>query len=197
MDIHPIEPGKLKITLTGYDMEQLKLTYEQLDYDDPRTRGVLWELVKTSGNQEQFSRCGRLLIEVFPAPHSGCMIYFTALKRQAVKHVPIKPESLKLCEKYIYSYSFAGFSELQSAVSGVISVAIPACEECQIPDSRLYRHGGRYHLVFSAEPPFAVHRMLCEFSAAHDDTHEMGLVLAEHGHMAIKRSAIEVLRGVV
>jgi len=192
LDIQPIEPGKLKITLTGYDMEQLKLTYEQIDYDDPHTRGVLWELVKTSGNQEQFNRCGRLLIEVFPAPHSGCMIYFTALKRYAAKPAPLKPESSKPEGKYIYSYSFIGFEELQSAVS-----AAAVSEEIKTPDSRLYYHSGQYHLVFSAEPPYAVHRMLCEFSAAHDNTLESGLILAEHGQLAIKRGAIEVLREIM
>ena len=60
------------------------MTYEQLDYANEPTRRMMEALLRSAGGVTGFDGGkGRLLIEVFPAPEEGCVIYFTRLGEEA------------------------------------------------------------------------------------------------------------------
>ena len=81
MRFEKISPEKIRITLTEQDLEEYRLTYQQMDYNDPKTRSILQTLLVLAEEKTDFS-CpdhSRLLIELFPAPGSGCTVSFTLL----------------------------------------------------------------------------------------------------------------------
>jgi hypothetical protein len=70
----------LKVILDRNDMRRLNITFEELDYENQATRSILKELLTDAGRLAGFSsKCTRMLIEVFPAPDGGCLLYFTKL----------------------------------------------------------------------------------------------------------------------
>lgn len=78
-------PQRLKIELDQNDMRELDVTYDELDYNDDKTRRIMNELLYRIGMDSDFSSSnGKLIIEVFPTDKGGCIIYFTSVRNQPV-----------------------------------------------------------------------------------------------------------------
>ena len=84
MDITLITADKLKIELSREDMEALSIEYENLDYSNEQTRSALIALLDKSRAEAGFNpRGAKLFIEVYPTESGGCVLYFTAMRRES------------------------------------------------------------------------------------------------------------------
>ena len=81
MKIESAGGEKISVTLSPEDMNDLKITYEELDYSGIETRRVIWTLLgeakKVLG--KSVNTDNRLLIEATPLNEGGCILLFTEL----------------------------------------------------------------------------------------------------------------------
>ena len=87
MNIHLIDKNKFIAELSDKDMNDLDITYEEMDYSNIETRRVIWLVIdkirETSGCDIDPS--GNLLIEAVADSEGGCVLCFTVTeKRRAV-----------------------------------------------------------------------------------------------------------------
>lgn len=73
--------GKITVALSNEDMNELDITYDELDYSNIETRRVIWTLLDKAG--QQLGKCintdSKLLIEAAPLNEGGCVLHFTFL----------------------------------------------------------------------------------------------------------------------
>lgn len=78
MNIQKETDGSLRVELSAHELARFDLTYERLNYENDRTRQLLKTVLDGAGAMTGFCHhAHRLLIQVFPAPASGCTLYFT------------------------------------------------------------------------------------------------------------------------
>lgn len=87
MKIDSNSEGKITVALSNEDMNELDITYDELDYSNIETRRVIWTLLDKAG--QQLGRCidtdSKLLIEVSPDKEGGCVLHFTFLPLTDIK----------------------------------------------------------------------------------------------------------------
>ncbi len=80
MHIHFDSEKQFKIELDADDMNELNITFKQMDYNDEHTREVLQGLLKRIGVPGGFeAESGRIMIEVFPKSGDGCIVQYTSI----------------------------------------------------------------------------------------------------------------------
>ena len=80
MEIIRIGENKLKLILTGEDLEKHHLKLDSLDYDNTETRRVLWQILDEAKQKTGFDAASeRTLVQAYPGRKSGCEIYITRL----------------------------------------------------------------------------------------------------------------------
>ncbi len=84
MNIYFESPQRLKIELSGTDLSELGITYDELDYSTERTRSVVNELLSRIGADEEFGASSKRIIEIFPHGEDGCTMYFTTVREGTV-----------------------------------------------------------------------------------------------------------------
>ena len=80
MRIEQIDKQTIKVILTPNDMEDLDITYEEMDYKDPNTKRVIF---RTSASDKEETTIdlnrGKLFIEAFPYADGGCVLYICTI----------------------------------------------------------------------------------------------------------------------
>ncbi len=169
MQIQMESTDALRVELTARELARFGLTYERLDYADRRTREMLRTLLRGAARVTGFARRpGRLMIEVFPAPGRGCLIYFT----QPAPGEGAEPPGV---------YAFASSEALLAAVATLPPDA---------PPSELYERDGQYYLVLAARPGGA----LLEYGSALPADPARLAALREHGRLLAAPNAVNALR---
>lgn len=80
MEFSLVSSEKLKVTLSPDDLLRLGLRYEEIDYQDEKTRKALVDLLAEGRASAGFQpRGAKLYIEVFPSAEGGCVICYTRL----------------------------------------------------------------------------------------------------------------------
>ncbi len=79
MKIEVLGQEKISVALSKTDMENLDITYDELDYSNIETRRVIWTVLGKAGEDlgKSFNPDSRLLIEVLPESDGGCVLFFT------------------------------------------------------------------------------------------------------------------------
>ncbi len=84
MNIHLINKNKFIAELSEKDMNDLDITYEEMDYSNIETRRVIWTVIdkirETSGCD--IDPTGNLLIEAVADSEGGCVLCFTVTERR-------------------------------------------------------------------------------------------------------------------
>ena len=70
---------RIAVTLTETDMQDLDITYEEMDYSNIETRRVIWTILDEARRAlgKSIDIDNRLLVQVSPADCGGCIIRFT------------------------------------------------------------------------------------------------------------------------
>lgn len=172
MNIFFESPQRLKIELSGTDLSELGITYDELDYSKERTRNVVHELLHRIGAENEFDPSDKMLIEIFPRADDGCTMYFTSMHQSslAVRRRHSRSE--------VSVWEFAGADELMDALNcyGNISAI----------KYGLYELNGRYRLILNERPEGKLGALLNEFATKCGQRNE-ALYTVEHG-ILLRRS---------
>lgn len=83
MKIETVDRQTVKVQLSVDDMQDLAITYEQMDYKDPSTkRAIVALLHKVRQETDVDLTGGKLFIEAFPHREGGCILYISVLDAQ-------------------------------------------------------------------------------------------------------------------
>lgn len=177
MQIHHEQPESLKVELTAAELMRFGLTYELLNYEEKRTKAMLDAVLKGGCAVTGFAgQKNKLLIEVFPAPKKGCVIYFTALSDQpGEEHRPAP-----------HVYTFESSEAMISAIQSLPTDAAPA-------KSELYEMDGRYLLILHGDGPLS----LLEYGAALPADRLNVAAIREHGRLLASPDAVQSIQKAV
>lgn len=81
MKIEAIGEEKILVALSDKDMNELDITYDEMDYSNIETRRVIWTILDEAKRAlgKSIDTDGRILIEVTPADDGGCIMCFTTM----------------------------------------------------------------------------------------------------------------------
>ena len=197
MHIFLEEPGRLKITLTGAELRRFSLSFDQLDYENPATRGAL--MAEASAETGFVFQPGKLLIEAFPAPAGGCDLYFTVLdEAQEVPSSPSgRPESHLPAQRKLrlkrsnaaYTFEFVSADDMLAAMEQLYG-----CPDTAAAESDLYVLDSRYRLIFRPKTGERFSPLtLGEYASAFFHTAAAAAYTAEHGRLLAGNRAVGVV----
>ena len=131
MTFHPISKNKIVAELTKQDMQELDITYDQMDYSNIETRRVIWTVLE---KLRQFSGrdidpSGNLLIEAVAGRDGGCVLCFTVSEQERGTR-KISPPVLTKNESGII-YEFESLNTLLDMIKNV-------GRDNLAPDSRIF-----------------------------------------------------------
>lgn len=163
-----LKNGCLKILLTEEDLRAFHLTFEDLDYSNDSTRGVLRLLLEQAREETGFDPGGSLLVEALPVD-GGCLLLLTPTAGK--RHVRMK----RAAGPFVY--------ELDDT-DAVLRLARSA--DGQMPamlTSSLYRFGSRYRLILYPGSPLSreMSNLLGEFARPAGEGDAAAAYTAEHG----------------
>lgn len=156
--------NRICIELTREDMEELDITYDELDYANIETRRVLWTLLDEARHELGRNICltQRLLIEAVPDHDGGCSIFFTVMEQTEGKNQ--SKQLIKGIRQRIVCTSdkIDNIGKLSKALSGLGGIL----------KSELYGNGGKYRLIIQMESVFTgdINAVICEFCDIEDDS---------------------------
>lgn len=172
MEILNDDIGRMKVILSSDDLKRFGLTYEQVDYQNQKTKNMFRELLCGARQLVGFLYDStQMLIEVFPAPAGGCVVYFSALETE-------KPSERRLKLKHkTFSPQIYRFDCSEDLLCALNAVSHFNTKDLQ---SELYLLDDQYYLVLwaSSLTPFSV--ILSEYAAVEKSPIIMAAFLNEH-----------------
>ena len=188
MNILLEQEGRLKITLNREDLLRFDMTYEQLDYANEPTRRMMEALLRSAGGVTGFDGGkGRLLIEVFPAPEEGCVIYFTRLGEEAGGPSYQRFRLRHVAKTLPTVFRFADSGSLLDAIGSLLDAGkAPAA-------SSLYSLAGDYRLILfpKEEQQRSTRLLLQEYGREMPVTRTAMAYIREHGTLLCEANAVE------
>lgn len=163
-----LENGCLKILLTEDDLKDFHLTFEDLDYNNDKTRAAMHQLLEAARRETGFDSSGSLIIEALPVD-GGCMLLLTPTGGK--RHVRMK----RVVGPYIFELDDADtVLRLAKSVGGHTPPMF---------GSSLYRFDKRYRLVLYPGAPLTreMGNLLGEFARPAGEGDVAAAYTAEHG----------------
>ncbi|MFA9379721.1 MAG: adaptor protein MecA [Acetanaerobacterium sp.] len=183
MIIKAINSDKIKILLTLSDMERLKLTYEELDYQSPSSKRAISELLSFAKAKTGFDFTGaRLYIEAFSNGDGSCTLLFTKLDKEPPcesRKKPFVTDALPVIYEFDHLDNATRFAR--------------ACLE-NISPLALYSMNGHYRLVLGAKSAQRMAPMLAEFGRLCGSGLTDLSFLDEHGKLLLTRNTLKTLK---
>lgn len=183
-----IETGCIKIKLKVEDLNNLDISFEQMDYTNIETRRVIWTLLDAARRElhVDIDPAGRMLIEAIPNGVGGCVIYITELDSKAVK--PRRMHMKKLSRPQIYE-----FQEAEDLLSAVEALCGTSGEFFQL--SELYLMDKGYYLILYPDSPDgqAVPVILSQFSRLKGEGNALAAYAREHGKLLVSGNVMETI----
>ncbi len=81
MKIEAIGEEKILVALSDKDLNELDITYDEMDYSNIETRRVIWTILDEAKRSlgKPIDTEGKILIEVTPSDDGGCVMCFTTM----------------------------------------------------------------------------------------------------------------------
>ena len=76
MEIKKLETGRVRIALTGEELQELNLCYDDIDCEAPETQALICTLVAAARSRTGFDPGCRLMAEFYPEGQ-GCVVYLS------------------------------------------------------------------------------------------------------------------------
>lgn len=158
MNFYSTGKNKFVVELSQKDMQELDITYEEMDYSKIETRRVIWTILEKVRNchGRDIDPSGNLLIEAAADSFGGCVLSFTvAEKRRLADRQPLK--LTKTADSPVYEFQSENDLLDMMMVSGGTEL---------IKSNRLFKKGQKFRLVLSLTPSGKEKRLLEEFSVS-------------------------------
>jgi negative regulator of genetic competence, sporulation and motility len=160
VEVLKISDSKLKIMLTGQDMQRYRLNSDNIDYNDPKTKHSFWQILDSVKETHGFDTSGdKVLIQFYPSKDGGCELFITKLGilPAASERTIAKSNRITMLEERRCVYRFDDFETMLSGVK-----LIKSSDGIKYSDAFL-GEGGEYYLeIFERGAVSAAE--LCELS---------------------------------
>ena len=142
MNIESTSKNTIVISLSSQDLDELGITYEDMDYKNLDTRRVIYTLLQEASEEldRDLHPSGKMLIEAVPDPFGGCVLYFTVYQSDADKDEFI---SSSQSAQYTFMCEFGTENDLIDASRVIVNTFIAT------PKSKLYTDGNDYRIIFN------------------------------------------------
>ena len=155
MQINSPSENRIIVELSAQDMQDLDITYDDMDYSAIETRRVIWTVLDAAGKYlgKELDPTRRMIIEALPLESGGCTLFFTILDTSVKtgRSKLIKQSGSLICD----------FDNLD----GLFNAAEGCRMNSSLTQSSLYENHGKYRLIISS--PFDLNlleRHFCEFA---------------------------------
>ena len=153
MQINSPAENRIIVELSAQDMQELDITYEEMDYSTIETRRVIWTVLDAAGKAlgREFDPSGKMIIEAMPHSTGGCTLCFTlpdGFHVKSKKPLLKKQPSSIICD-------FDSLDNLYKAAECFNSLSVSA-------ESSLYEDSGVYRLIVYS--PFEMLSLIKYFS---------------------------------
>lgn len=187
MKIETPQENKIVVELSGADMAELDITYEEMDYGNIETRRVIWTILDRVRHtlSRDIDPSGRMMIETIPTGDGGCVLYFTVLGEGRY----IGYHTLRINkERTAFTYAFDSLDALTDCAAALRR------REQVLPKSSLFLLDGEYRLFLQCDlPPGHCKQLLSEYGTLCAEGTLSLSFLREHGRLLCENNAIENL----
>ena len=183
MKVTSHQGGKIKVLLTKEDLSQLGLSFSAIDCSDPDTRLLLKAVYKLAALNTGEICSRRLLIEAYPHPSGGGILYFTPLQERG-KTKRLRLKSYKK-EAPCFNYVFSEGDPLMKAIDTLYRNP----ESRDLP-SEVYDVEGVFLLIVYPCSPLPVLQEIKEFSGDFFQGDRTVKNTREHGKALTGKNAI-------
>ena len=188
MELLRIGDKKLKVTLSGEDMEHYRLDGETMDYDTTETRSAFWQILDEAKHKTGFDAGGgKIFVQIYPSRAGGCEMYVTLVGREEEGDAEQAPP---VCTEGIYCFD---------SLATLLNVCRMLDELGYRDTSAAYTAEGDYYLVINEHRRVGVYgsRPLGEYSFLEEyGTRYFGGVrlsyLREHGRCLREGDAVSL-----
>ena len=181
MQIKSLGENSFYILLSDEDMNELGISFEDLDYSNIETRRVIWTLLEEARNRlnRDIDPRSRMLIEVSQR-ETGCKIEFTLGKSESAGRLKIKKESPFVAAFFKNTEALFLFAERQKDLTS---------------DAELYSYSNGLALVLSASPceRERLRFLLGEYSRLLPDSLLFTQSVREHGKLIFQGKLTRLL----
>lgn len=182
MQISSPAENRIVVELSAKDMQELDITYEDMDYSAIETRRVIWTVLDAAGKflGRELDPSRKMIIEAMPLGSGGCVLCFTMLETaiRAKRPMLIKQAANLICD----------FDSLDGLYNAVKDCSITG--ECT--KSALYEYGGRYRLIISSPYDMRLlEKHFCEFAVCRKCENLEADFTREHWNPIAERNALD------
>ena len=187
MELLLISENKIRISLSKEDLDEYRITCEEMDYDNTETRRAFWCLFDEVKQKTGFDAAkSRIFIQIYPDKNGGCELYVSKINAPAngdnaesAPHVSFIPELS--CQEV---YSFDGINALLSACRQLSSLGY-------VGQSSVYADKqGRFYLITNGDTQRTF--FLTEYGLRHTSK-AVRLYINEHCSVVCSERAVETL----
>ncbi len=139
---------KISVTLSSVDMNDLEITYDEMDYANIETRRVIWTILdeakKVLGKPIDLDN--RLLIQVSPKDDGGCILQFTRLPETTdnkKKRFILKKDAEPLL---FYAFNINAFIDAVSLIKK---------SESTIKNFAIYKYNSEHYIIIQPKISFS------------------------------------------
>ena len=123
MEFIVVSESKLKIMMSRADMEEYRISDDDINYDEPKVRRAFWRILDKAKEKSGFDASGdKVLIQFYPAKE-GCEIFVTKLGliSESAERTISKSTKVAMLQTKREIYKFSSFKSLISAVKATDS----------------------------------------------------------------------------
>ena len=187
MELLLISENKIRISLSKKDLDEYRITCDDMDYDNTETRRVFWCVFDEVKQKTGFDAAkNRIFIQIYPDKTGGCELYVSKINAPANEDISENAPQLSFVpeprEQEIYS--FDGIEPLISACRRLSYIGYVGRSFAYTDKS------GRFYLI--ADGDLSKTRILIEYGLRHTSK-SIRLYINEHCSVVCNEKAVETL----
>lgn len=181
MKIELIDSSRLQITLTRSDLQALKITFDEMESDNPYARLIFTRLLWKAKAKTGFSfENSNLFLEIYPDVQEGCTLCFTALDKEP----EIFQETSALRPS---AFAFQNLDTLTAAVCRLLRQSGHPAEK-----SSVFRMKEEYILIlYPSKGEEKAFSLLHEYGRKAGEGELYASFIGEHGRALIEEDALD------
>lgn len=157
MNIHSTGKDNFIVELSKKDMQELDITYEEMDYSKIETRRVIWTIIEKARDNlgRDIDPSGNLIIEASADTSGGCVLSFTVtdLRQGARRRHPLR--LTKTAECVVYEFD---------NIDNLLDIINHLKKQGMRKGGRIFSKGEKYRLIFDSLPGEKERRHLEEYA---------------------------------
>ncbi len=185
MEMKQISARRLQIDLTKDDLTAMNLTYDQIDYQQSKTKILILSLLETARLTTGFQPNSRVFIEVYPNEQGGCTVFLSDLSTHETRRWRVR--------RHVASPVIYAFDDIDVLIVGTVKL-FRRCSH-RIRKSMLYRLEKSWRLVIY--PLDVVENItlsfLDEYAPRCGEGELAATWLDEHGERVLPENAVDLI----